>query len=347
MPTSKKQLLILIIVALSVGLTSGVIGAVSSQNYLDRYAASLELSGDRSWQLSEQKPRALPGTYEEAVAKVRETVSPALARFYKGNQEAYLPSAESSLGVVVTSDGWILTAFETIEGDAPLRVFIGQSAYTVIDYVADPLTGTAMVRVAGSGLPVIAFGASDAVESGDLAFAATGETGILPTAIIDANDWIAKALVNAAEQFTDAFLLADVLPKSGTPVVNTLGELIAIDEAPLHHILPFVKSVVRSGQNVRPTLGATVIDLSVVDVAETTSRGFERGAYVSAVTAGSSASVAGLKKADIILSVGDVTLNQQISLAERLAAYNPGDKVRVVLDRSGEELTIEVELQGK
>ncbi|MEK9130882.1 MAG: hypothetical protein AAB429_02070, partial [Patescibacteria group bacterium] len=69
MLTSKKQFLVLIVIALSVGLTSGVIGAVSSQNYLDRYAASLELYGDRFMKLSEQQPRALPGTYEEAVSK--------------------------------------------------------------------------------------------------------------------------------------------------------------------------------------------------------------------------------------------------------------------------------------
>lgn len=347
MLTSKKQFLVLIVIALSVGLTSGVIGAVSSQNYLDRYAASLELYGDRFMKLSEQKPRALPGTYEEAVSKTRETVSPSVARFYKGNAEAYLPGAESSLGVVVTSDGWILTGFETIEGDAPLRVFIGQDAYTVIDYVADPMTGTAMVRVAGSGLTVIAFGASDAVESGDLAFAAVGQTGILPTAIVDADNWIAKSAINSSEQFTSAFLLADAAPLFGTAVVNTLGELIAIDATPLHQILPFVKSVIRSGQNTRPTLGVMVMDLSRAAVGETISRGFDRGAYVSAVTNGSAAAAGGVKKGDIIIDLNGAVLSSRATLAEFLTAYNPGDRVTLSIDRAGEEMEITVELGSK
>lgn len=342
--TSKRHALFILVVTIAAGLFAGVTGAVWSGNYLERYAASLQSAGERVLTLSEQKPTPLPGTYEEAVAQVSAVATPAVARFYRGNAESYLPGALTSLGVVVTSDGWILTALETVELDVPLRVFIGEQAYTVIDYATDPATDTAMVQVAGSNLPVIPFGASDAVGAGDLLFAAVGESGLLPTALVDPRHFIGNEAANPAEQFVIDFAYSDTLTTPGTPMTNTLGQLVAMETTPLHQIIPFVKAVIRSGVNSRPYFGATVIDLAAVQIDTELSQGLHRGAYVTAVASSSPAALAGVKKGDIILSVNSVVLNDSTTLTEQVLAYSPGDNLSINVLRAGEELSLTVQL---
>ncbi len=339
------MLVAMILLSLATGLLAGVVGAVVSENYLNDYAASLQQAGERTLELSAQKPRDLPGTFEEAVDNAHATLSPALVRFYALPNDALLPGEESGFGVIVTSDGWVATTQSAMNNDVGLHVaYVGDQAYQIARTFFDPLTDVVMVDLEATGLPVVPFGASDQVEGGTLAFAATSQTAIFPTAVVDAKHWIGKTSALPAEQFTTDFLLADLFPKSGVPIVNSAGELIAVDSVPLHHVLSFIKSVIRSAEVDRVPFGASVIDLHLVKTSDALARGFTRGDYVTAVTPGSPAGVAGLVRGDIITRFGDVTLNGHSTLAELLTSYHLGDSVQITVDRGGEEREITVVL---
>lgn len=335
------KLISLIVLTIIIGLTSGLLGAIWTENYLTQYKASLEEAGERQLTLSQEKPRPLPGTYEEALAHARETLQPALVRFYTAAPATILPNTESALGVAVTSDGWVLSTKGAIGSAA---AYVGTTGYVIDQTLTDPLTEVVMIHLMASGLPVIPFGASSEVESGELAFAALGERAILSTSIVDARHFIALIASNPAEAFTTDFLYADGLDLPGTPVVNSAGELVAVGQTPLHQVLPIIKSVIRSGEVSRAKFGAALVDLSAVRLMGSLSRGFTRGAYVDAVPVGSPAAAAGLKRADIITRFGDVALNGHLTLAEILADYQPGQTVEIILDRAGEEMQIEVQL---
>ncbi len=339
------QKILLIVLSVAAGLSAGIFASVWSAEYLDRYAASLEGAGNEVIRLSQEKPQPIPGTFEEAAARARDVVQPALVRFQRvgGIDPILLPGEEDSLGVVITSDGWVMTSVETAEGDAPLHAFIGETEYTIVDSVSDPYTEIYFYRLEASGLPVIPFGASDQVESGSLAFAATSASALLPTAVVDAHHWNATVARLPAETFTRSFTYADLFPLPGTPVVNSAGELIAIDGTPLHQLLPVVRSVIRSGESARTVFGATVIDLSAVHVPAGIDRGFSRGTYIDTVVVNGPAAIAGVRRGDIITHVGGMALGDE-SFAERLLSYAPEETVRLTIDRGGEEVMIDVQL---
>ncbi len=68
------------------------------------------------------------------------------------------------------------------------------------------------------------------------------------------------------------------------------------------------------------------------------------GALIHAVTADGPADKAGLKVGDLITAVGDKPLDQNLTLAAALAAYKPGDSVKLTFRRNADEQTVTVTL---
>jgi putative serine protease PepD len=88
-------------------------------------------------------------------------------------------------------------------------------------------------------------------------------------------------------------------------------------------------------------------------VAKTESLPVDQGAWVSpkadssgkpAVTPGSPAEAAGIKSGDIIVAIGDTTIDKEHPLNAVLAQSAPGDKVDLKVLRDGKTLTISVTL---
>ncbi len=72
------------------------------------------------------------------------------------------------------------------------------------------------------------------------------------------------------------------------------------------------------------------------------------GALVVAVTTGSPADEAGLQAGDVITAVDDEPVDAENDLADRIAAYRPGDTVSLTVERPGEEprqVTVELGAQ--
>ncbi len=323
------------------GLFSGVIATVVTQNYLEHYISSLEQGTGWQTQLSQQKSRSVPATYNEAAAAARIALLPSLVSFYNASGSAsILPGSEVGVGVVITSDGWVLTTSSAIG----TRAFVGTAEYPITDTVRDSLSNATLVKLDAKGLPVIAFGDAKSLETGDLVFAGAGRGAIVSTTLLDGVAWRSTATTLAAEIFSTQFLFSDTFPIAGAPVVNGSGELIAMESIPLSNIESAMRSAIRSGKVVRAAFGAQVIDLSFVHVSAALSRGFTHGAFVTSAAYKSPAAIAGIKIGDVITRVADTTLDRSTNLAQVLATVEPGQHVSVVVDRGGTEMTFEVEL---
>jgi len=153
----------------------------------------------------------------------------------------------------------------------------------------------------------------------------------------------------------------DFDPRSAGGAVLTVGGSIAgilapIDGRadsfiPVHLIRPIVADAFKRQTPVRPKLGVNYVDLSAVAVNFST--GPTNGALITgskkdgvpAIVAQSAAGEAGLKEGDVIVRVDDVELTGGHDLAETIAEYRPGDRVRLEFIRGGERQTVQAVLK--
>ncbi len=327
-----------LILGVSAGAASGIVAAVITSQSLDNYAAFL-LERYRAPDVSVEKPSPIPGTYEEALARVRSSHA-TLVMF----TSAATPSSQASsfvdvddvlgLGAVVSADGWILTtttATAAFGNPSAMNVWIGGDRYDVERVVDDTMTEMRPGKVAASDLVALGFG-----DSADVAL----------------SDALTAYGAHPAETLTTTWQLSRPLPAE--PLVNGAGDYVgfADDEAavPLHHALAFVQGVMRSGAFDRAALGAYVVDLAtVLNVSDDLRQGADAGAIVLAATLddrpivrGGPAAEAGLAARDIITAIDGESVTATRTLAEHLATYAPGQSARLTVLRGGESVTVAV-----
>ncbi|MFH1315727.1 MAG: S1C family serine protease [Candidatus Uhrbacteria bacterium] len=368
-----KEISWVVIVTVVVGILAGVVGTVLTENYLYQYTEGIDKI-TIPLRLAEQKPKPLPGTYEEAIEQIYSQAVPSLVNFYQKvgttssiEKMVYQSDEILASGAVVTSDGWLVTASDLFNtyASSGLVVVIGRDVYQIEQVVTDQATGFVFVKIDGNNLPVLAFGASDEVGAGDLVFVVPTEDTIVATSIKSIKNL--GSVIHPAWELQKHFLLADNISGeiSGAPLTNTSGELIGlvsdIDLAsgetvvrPLHHLLPVIQSVLYQGSVSRSYMGLSIVDLAnTIGLSEELSLGMENGAlivrdslsrYVSGVIPGGPAEIAGLINNDIVLEVNRQMITNNAPLAEILLDYSPGDIISLKINRAGQEIELDLVL---
>ena len=283
-------------------------------------------------------------------------------------------------GVVVTTQGHVVTNYHVVEGASDVQV-LWQGQYLRAEVVGvDELTDLAVLRVLEDvTLPAVRMGNAQDVRVGDWAivignplgkqFADTVTVGVVSAL----NREIGGSSIVKMLQ-TDAAINSG---NSGGGMFNTRGELIGIPSLkfsssgrrdvasiegiamaiPMDVAQPIVNSLIQYGKVTRPKLGISVMTLRGSE--EPREGMLPAGVYVSAVSEGSIAQQAGIMPDDIIIRVDGERVMLHTDLTNHIASKQPGDRVRLsvyripglseltVQDRvpKGEELEFDVELQ--
>jgi S1-C subfamily serine protease len=347
------------LLALIVGVISGTIGAVLTENYLIQYSDQLEDAGI-PLRLVEEKPRPLPGTYEEAIEQIRTQALPSLVQVYQIksagaslSNQVYLPDQALSAGVIVTSDGWLVASghLNDLYAVGSLAVVIDDQVYFPEQMVEDSATGLALIKIEANGLPVLAFGAANEIEAGDLAFVLPSANSLLSSSII--GSVTSGDVDHPAEEMQTLWQLSDEQDETalGAPIANSTGELIGllIDSSglvrPIHHVLPAIESVLKTGEVSRPEIGLSVIEIATaVGLSEDSAREYNYGALVTQVDYLGAADQSELIKLDIILEINSKRIDAENLFADMLLDYKSGDLLRLKIDRDGEVLEVNLTL---
>lgn len=342
-----------ILVSLLIGGMAGVIGAALTTNELTDYAIELR-SIPESERLIEERPRALPKNYEDALALLEERVFPAVGSLIQHEDVVQtgvsIFSSDTSV-VILTSDGWMLTQGANV-GD--VVSFRAQSCE--VDEVVsamggsasggeEPRYGFAFAHCAIEYAPVVDFGDGYNLRAGDQVFIVSSGQGVAFTevAMVQWGD-----VSRSSDIPTRRIILSGASVSVGSAVFNLLGELVGFvidsDEAivmiPFEHLSVAFQQVLESSDTISyPSLGVRGIDLArAVGVSEELSRGFHSGLLLygsRSVEQGSAAAASGFLSGDIILSVEGVSIDDAYALDDVLPWYAPGDVVRVEIDRDG------------
>lgn len=284
-------------------------------------------------------------------------------------------SSAAGTGIIVTSDGYVLTNKHVINGANKVTVILDDgTTFENVEVVAtDPLNDIAFLKIKdASDLKAATLGDSKTINVGQQVIAignALGEyqntvtsgiisgTGRSVTAS-DGSGYNTETLSDMIQ--TDAAINSG---NSGGPLVNAAGEVIGVNTAtsasaenmgfaiPISSIKGMLSQLIETGKAERTYLGVYAVEITP-EAAKAYDLPVTAGAYLyspssySAIVKGSPADKAGLKDKDIVTKVNNTTVGAAGSLTNLLGEYKPGDTVQLTIIRDGSETTVKVTLEG-
>ena len=264
-------------------------------------------------------------------------------------------------GVLIDSDGYILTCYHVIKDARSIKVTTKNGAHydaTVVGY--DDLTDLAVIKIKGSNFKTVTYGDSSALSTGDVAVVIGNPLGQLggsiSTGIISALD---RSVVVEGKAMTLIQTDAAINPgNSGGGLFDGAGRLIGIVVAkagdsssrvegigfaiPINQASVIADQIIEHGKVPRPLIGVMIVDVTN----ETDAARFglsEVGLYIDEVN-GENAIAAGFQKGDIIKAVNGSAIRNRYDLTVELSKHKAGDKVTVVVSRNGEMVELETVL---
>jgi len=343
-----------IVLSVLIGAGAGTFASALTNSYLSDYAFQLQ-QWTEPLGLSQERPRAFPKTYEEALDRVSERAAPGVVQLYSASSrtDGFVPDEAVLTGAVLTSDGWIVVDPEGIsEALLSLTAVVGSEAYEVLEVVPDPATGFAFAKIAADHLPVAAFGDGFDAVGAEQVFVLAGANEVVATSVASA-DWRPSAVLLSDEPSRRIVLQTQGNGLvQGSPVANLSGELIGFVDGvlpdgrasvlPTEAILPALQSLLREGSVLRPMLGVAALDLArAAGVDDAVSLGHDVGAVVVSSTAKE------LQKGDVILEVQGEVMIADRTLDEHVLTLVPGDSVLLEVDRAGERVAVTVTLNAQ
>jgi Do/DeqQ family serine protease len=225
---------------------------------------------------------------------------------------------------------------------------------------SDKPSDLALLKIDATNLQPLTLGNSDAVQVGDVVLAVGNPLGLGQT--------VTMGIVSAKGRSTDAgngsyedFLQTDAPinhGNSGGALVNTKGELVGINSQimspndgnigigfaiPANMARHVMDGLRKEGRVHRAQLGVTVQPVTA-EMAESLGLKQPGGAIVSAVSDGSAADHAGVKRGDVIKSFNGQPVQDFNSLRNRVADAAPGSTATLGIVRDGKEQTLNVKL---
>ncbi len=350
------------VLALIVGVVGGMLGGAAYENW---HASSRE--GQVGGGLADagtvsQAP--LPAG-NHSVASVAQQLLPSTIQVlaqYQGKKDGATGS-----GFVLDRSGHYITnnhvVADAVSHDGPIEIVdqngdtypatvVGRSATydLAVLYVKDaPRLPPASLGTAGVlrvGDQVVAFGSPLGLSS----TVTSGIVSALNRPVTTSDSGTTSSYINAVQ--TDAAINPG---NSGGPLVDLSGRVVGVNSAiattgssapgqsgnigvgfaiPIDQVKITADQILRTGRARYPVIGASV----------DTRAGTGSGAKILAVTSGSPAASAGLKKGDVVTEVEGEKVADGIALIVAIRAHQPGETVRFTVHRSGNVLQLRITL---
>jgi serine protease Do len=272
---------------------------------------------------------------------------------------------EQSLGsgVIVSSDGYILTANHVVEDADKVKVGLasGEKEFDARIVGTDPATDTAVLKVEGSGFPAITIADSDKLEVGDLVLAIGNPFGVGQTVTMGIVSGLGRGGfgINNYENFiqTDA---AINVGNSGGPLVDAEGRLVGINTwiisrsggsqglgfaVPINMARYAMERLISQGRVTRAYLGVYLQPEMTPELAKQFKLPGIDGALVTTVDPDSPAGKAGFKEGDFITEFDGKKVQDMRHLRLIVSQTPPGRKISMRIVRDGKEKTLSATLR--
>lgn len=277
--------------------------------------------------------------------------------FFQGpNQQREAPLIKGGgTGIIIKSDGMILTNNHVIEDSETITVFLSDGKeYKATVRGADPKTDLAVLKIEAKSLPIARLGNSDSTKVGEWVIAMGNPYGFDYT--VTAGIVSAKGRHVSGGQKYEDFIQTDasINPgNSGGPLLNLNGEVIGINTMiagigtgigfaiPSSMAQNVVDQLIATGKVTRPWMGVGIQSVSD-ELAASLKLKNKNGALVNQIYEDSPALKAGIERGDVIVSVNGNPVKDGDDLIKNIINKKVGDEVELTVIRNGKEKKISI-----
>jgi len=365
-----------LIITIVCGLAAGILGESLSRNYILGESSPLSGAGevnlstlnanDSGLVIRDAKKVVVNQDVKitEAISSVRPILVsvfkeiPELAKTDSRNPGYYKLDEPLFVGLVITSDGWVIAATDEAEKDLKAKSYVaisGDKQLYKIDKFSKLTNSSDNLLIfhltGAANLPVKKIVARSELSLGQTLLVIDGFNSVWPTTLTS----LIKTPAVLSSDYLNAHLSlagSDNNDFKNSFVFNLSGDLVAIVSADNKVVPAFSynsawQSLFQKEAIGLPYLGVNYLDLSAI---KTTAVSLTKGAWLYsaggqlAVVKGSPAETAGLQSGDIITWVNNQELDASHDLADVLSGYKAGDSVILTYSRAGTEREVSVKL---
>ena len=275
----------------------------------------------------------------------------------EGERRRSLPekSVQTGLGsgVIITSDGYILTNNHVVDLADELKVEIAGKGrdYTAKVIGTDPQTDVALIKIDAEGLTPATIGDSTKLRVGDVLLAVGSPMGLEQSVThgivsgLGRSDLGILSRTSSGQSGYENFIQTDAAinpGNSGGPLLDAKGRVVGLNTAietrsgmfagiglaiPINMAVSVTRDLLEDGKVKRGFLG---IEMDQVDASMADYLGMERGAgvIVNSVVPDSPAAKAGFQEGDVIVSIDDQKIITPAQLRLIVSSYHPGTEVK-------------------
>jgi serine protease Do len=265
-------------------------------------------------------------------------------------------------GVIVSADGYILTANHVVSGAEEIMIGLGTELrkYKAKKVGTDPGTDVALLKIDEKNLPGITFADSDKARAGDIVLAVGNPFGLRQTVTMGIISAVGRGGVGIVDY--ENFIQTDAainMGNSGGALVDIKGELLGINTAifsrsggnqgvgfaiPANLARDVMQSLREKGRVVRGYIGASVQPLTPELAEAMKLKGQPTGALVGEVAPKTPSEKAGVKTGDVITAVNGKKISDARELRLMIGSMAPGRKAQIQVNREGHTKMFDVQL---
>jgi serine protease Do len=265
-------------------------------------------------------------------------------------------------GVIVSPDGYILTANHVVSGAEEIMVGLGTALrkYKAKKVGTDPGTDVALLKIEEKNLPAVTFADSEKARAGDIVLAVGNPFGLRQTVTMGIISAVGRADVGIVDY--ENFIQTDAainMGNSGGALVDIKGQLLGINTAifsrsggnqgvgfaiPANLARDVMQSLREKGRVVRGYIGASVQTLTPELAEAMKLKGQPTGALVGEIAPKTPSEKAGIKTGDVITAVNGKKISDARELRLMIGSMAPGTKAQIQVNREGQTKTFDVGL---
>jgi len=289
--------------------------------------------------------------------------------WYFGDRGRNIETVSSGSGVILSSDGYIVTNNHVVKGAEKIEVVHERNTFVAKLIGVDPSSDLAVIKIEGKNFPAIKIGSSQKVKVGQWVLAIGNPFNLTSTVTAGIVSAKGRELNILEDNFPiESFIQTDAAinpGNSGGALVNTAGELVGINTAilsrtgsyagygfavPSDIVNKVVTDIIEYGEVQKAFVGIRVIDLNseVIKNLDLKVDGFDKnGVVINFLQKDGAADKAGLKEKDIIVDIDGKQISTRSDFEELISYQSPGNIIGLTIIRNQKKLSKKVTLTNR